>query len=44
MAGSHQSIVVRPFGLRDKFGYLCDTLGTYFILGLVNSFFMIYYH
>ena len=41
--GSNQSIAVRPFGLRDKFGYLCGDLGTCFILGLVNSFLMIYY-
>ena len=43
MIGSNQNIAVRPFGLRDKFGYLCGDLGTCFILGLVNSFLMIYY-
>jgi Na+/melibiose symporter and related transporters len=43
MIGSNQNITVRPFGLRDKFGYLCGDLGTCFILGLVNSFLMIYY-
>lgn len=34
---------VRPFGLRDKIGYMFGDLGTCFILGLVNSFLMIYY-
>ena len=43
MFGSHQRIAVRPFGLRDKIGYLCGDLGTCFILGLVNSFLMFYY-
>lgn len=41
--GSNQNIAVRPFGFRDKIGYLCGDLGTCFILGLVNSFLMIYY-
>lgn len=41
--GNNKSITVRPFGIRDKFGYLCGDLGTCFILGLVNSFLMIYY-
>ena len=40
---SNKSIAVRPFGFRDKIGYLCGDLGTCFILGLVNSFLMIYY-
>ncbi|WP_240321789.1 MFS transporter, partial [Serratia marcescens] len=43
VSGSNQDIVVRPFGFRDKIGYLCGDLGTCFILGLVNSFLMIYY-
>lgn len=37
VSGSNQDIVVRPFGFRDKIGYLCGDLGTCFILGLVNS-------
>ncbi|MGX5833615.1 MFS transporter [Aeromonas piscicola] len=36
-------IKVRPFGFRDKIGYMFGDLGTCFILGLVNSFLMIYY-
>ncbi|ECR5081773.1 MFS transporter, partial [Salmonella enterica] len=43
ITGNNNSITVRPFGIRDKFGYLCGDLGTCFILGLVNSFLMIYY-
>ncbi|EDC2210506.1 MFS transporter, partial [Salmonella enterica] len=43
ITGNNKSITIRPFGLRDKFGYLCGDLGTCFILGLVNSFLMIYY-
>lgn len=43
MIRSNSSIAVRPFGFRDKIGYLCGDLGTCFILGLVNSFLMIYY-
>lgn len=34
---------IKPFGMRDKIGYMCGDLGTCFILGLVNSFLMIYY-
>lgn len=41
------SIVVkdssRPFGLRDKIGYMFGDLGNCFILGLLNAFLMIYY-
>jgi GPH family glycoside/pentoside/hexuronide:cation symporter len=33
----------KPFGLRDKIGYAFGDLGNCFILGLVNSFLMIYY-
>ncbi|SPC37988.1 MFS transporter [Latilactobacillus fuchuensis] len=33
----------QPFGLRDKIGYMFGDLGNCFILGLVNSFLMIYY-
>lgn len=33
----------RPFGIRDKIGYMFGDLGNCFILGLVNSFLMIYY-
>nr|WP_233993431.1 MFS transporter [Latilactobacillus sakei] len=33
----------KPFGLRDKIGYMFGDLGNCFILGLVNSFLMIYY-
>ncbi|MDA8477166.1 MFS transporter [Citrobacter sp. Awk 4] len=40
---SNKSINIRPFGFRDKFGYMCGDLGNCFILGLVNSFLMIYY-
>lgn len=40
---SNASIAIRPFGFRDKIGYLCGDLGNCFILGLVNSFLMIYY-
>lgn len=43
MIRSNSSIAVRPFGFRDKIGYLCGDTGTCFILGLVNSFLMIYY-
>ncbi|MCJ2191927.1 MFS transporter [Pediococcus acidilactici] len=32
-----------PFGIRDKIGYMFGDLGNCFILGLVNSFLMIYY-
>lgn len=31
------------FGLKDKIGYMLGDLGNCFILGLVNSFLMIYY-
>jgi len=41
--GNNETTAVRPFGIRDKIGYLCGDLGTCFILGLVNSFLMIYY-
>ena len=41
--GNNEPTAVRPFGIRDKIGYLCGDLGTCFILGLVNSFLMIYY-
>lgn len=40
---STQTTKVRPFGFRDKIGYMCGDLGSCFILGLVNSFLMIYY-
>lgn len=40
---SNKSVEIRPFGFRDKIGYLCGDLGNCFILGLVNSFLMIYY-
>lgn len=40
---NNKSIAIRPFGFRDKIGYLCGDLGNCFILGLVNSFLMIYY-
>ena len=43
ITGNNSNDSVRPFGFRDKFGYLCGDLGTCFILGLVNSFLMIYY-
>lgn len=33
----------KPFGLRDKIGYMFGDLGNCFILGLVNSFLLIYY-
>lgn len=33
----------RPFGLRDKIGYMFGDLGNCFILALVNGFLMIYY-
>ncbi len=33
----------KPFGIRDKIGYMFGDLGNCFILGLVNSFLMIYY-
>ena len=38
-----EAINVRPFGIRDKIGYMFGDLGSCFILGLVNSFLMIYY-
>ena len=31
-----------PFGIKDKIGYLTGDMGNCFILGLVNSFLMIY--
>ena len=40
---SVKKIKVKPFGFRDKIGYMCGDLGTCFLLGLVNSFLMIYY-
>lgn len=33
----------RPFGWKDKIGYAFGDLGNCFVLGLVNSFLMIYY-
>lgn len=33
----------RPFGMRDKIGYMFGDIGNDAILGLVNSFLMIYY-
>jgi len=33
----------KPFGMRDKIGYMFGDLGNCFILGLVNSFLTIYY-
>lgn len=31
--GNKKSITVRPFGIRDKFGYLCGDLGPVLFLG-----------
>lgn len=33
----------KEFGISDKLGYMFGDLGNCFILGLVNSFLMIYY-
>ncbi|EOH48343.1 hypothetical protein SSI_00719 [Enterococcus faecium EnGen0191] len=33
----------KEFGISDKIGYMFGDLGNCFILGLVNSFLMIYY-
>lgn len=33
----------KPFGMQDKFGYMLGDIGNDAILGLVNSFLMIYY-
>ncbi len=33
----------RPFGMRDKIGYMFGDLGNCFILGLLNAFLTIYY-
>ncbi|MFX3618531.1 MAG: MFS transporter [Sporolactobacillus sp.] len=42
---SNQKIsgIVKPFGIRDKIGYMFGDVGNCFILGLVNGFLMIYY-
>jgi len=44
-AAQHEAVKTnaKPFGLRDKIGYMFGDLGNCFILGLVNSFLMIYY-
>lgn len=39
----HELSKVAPFSLRDKIGYMSGDLANCFILGLVNSFLMIYY-
>ncbi|HDK5698243.1 TPA: MFS transporter, partial [Staphylococcus pseudintermedius] len=33
----------KPFGMKDKIGYMLGDIGNDAILGLVNSFLMIYY-
>ena len=33
----------KPFGIKDKIGYMLGDIGNDAILGLVNSFLMIYY-
>src|SRR5699024_6799884 len=33
----------KPFGMQDKYGYMLGDIGNDAILGLVNSFLMIYY-
>ena len=39
----HEPKTVRPFGLRDKFGYLLGDFGNDFFFILVSSFLMVYY-
>lgn len=38
-----QTAKIRPFGMRDKIGYMFGDLGNCFILGLLNAFLTIYY-
>ncbi|RLL41341.1 MFS transporter [Oceanobacillus piezotolerans] len=39
----HEKETVRPFGLRDKIGYMFGDLGNDFFFILVSSFLMVYY-
>ncbi|WP_436667347.1 MFS transporter [Latilactobacillus sakei] len=43
LASTLNDIEQRPFGLRDKIGYMFGDLGNCFILGLLNAFLTIYY-
>ena len=38
-----QEKTVRPFGIRDKFGYLFGDFGNDFFFTLVSSFLMVFY-
>lgn len=43
MEEKREAVKIPPFSLRDKIGYMSGDLANCFILGLVNSFLMIYY-
>ena len=43
MADTAQSKSVRPFGIRDKFGYMFGDFGNDFMFLFASSFLMVFY-